>query len=413
MNKEKIQLKIYDIVWLLFYIALYTFNGLFDNSQIIYTAMLLLTSILHLLSRGNYVRIKLINRTDCVFWYGIFYLYIVISYFWSSTGGRASQNTAFALVQSVIFLLCIDWYVRTERELEILMRWYCLASLFFAVVVLVTSPPSSYGQLAFGSFTGMQRNSTGYILMFAAILDVYRAITKKKKYYYFMAAICCVVSLLTGSRKVIIGYAIAVVSAIYLQKSIAKVIKSFLGIILLLIIAIPLIYQIPFMQEVFGLRLLAIFDDTIVDGSVLARENAKELAIALTIKSPIIGNGWNSVVSSYIEYWGGTESIYAHNNYLEVAANFGLIGIVLFYWRFATVLFKSWKCARVNIKYKLLTIVFLIVIILDYGQVTYCYLFMMTIFSIFLKMFVIENAKENKKRELEISDENKNCYSIQ
>lgn len=397
-KNNRMQLKAIDYVWLIYYVLIYTCSCAIDNSQKVLTMILPVVTFIALCVQGKYVRIKKIERTDCAFWYGWFFIFVSLSYFWSAPGAASVVNTFTALAQALVLLLSIDWYVRTERELNILMHIFCWAAVIFALVVLLTSPPSTYGKLEFGSLTGMQRNTTGYILMFGSLFNVYIGYKDNKKLYYIMSVLCMLVSLLTGSRKIIIGYAIAVCLWVYWQKNMVKALKYFITLICLAIILIPVIYQIPFMQEVFGKRLLAIFDDTIVDGSVLARDNARELAKVLFKNKPITGNGWNAVYINYASYWGNKDrSIYAHNNYLEIAADFGIIGIILFYWKFFACEISAVMKARKDDASKFIAICIAVILILDYGQITYLYIYMISIFAILFKLFYF-NEKKNRQK---------------
>lgn len=397
-KKSRMQLKAIDYFWLAYYVLLYTCSCAIDNIQMFLTMILPIITLIAVCVQGKYVRIKKIERTDCAFWYGWFFIFVSLSYFWSAPGAASAVNAFTALAQVFVMLLSIDWYVRTERELNILIHIFCWAAVIFALVVLLTSPPSTYGKLEFGSLTGMQRNTTGYLLMFGSLFNVYVGYKDKKKIYFIMSAICLVASLLTGSRKIIVGYAIAVCLWVYWQKNMIKSIKYFIGLICIAIILIPIVYQIPFMQEVFGKRLLAIFDENIVDGSVLARENARKLAKALFKSKPITGNGWNAVFMNYANYWGNRDkSIYAHNNYLEVAADFGIIGIILFYWKFAVCEINAIKKARKDDVSKFIAICISVILVLDYGQVTYWYIYMISVFAIIFKMFHFNKNKDVEK----------------
>lgn len=382
---DKIGLKKMDFVFLIYYIIIFTFNCAFDNMQMMSTILLFLLCVVGICWKHGYIYIKKVNSDDCCLWYGIFFAYMCLSYFWSTPEGISSINVFTSLIQLFVFCICIDWYIQSEDEVEKISKIFCFASFFFGFVVFITSSPSTYNSLEFGKFTGMQRNTTGYVLMYGCLFDIYYGKKLKQKKYYLAAIFCMFVSLLTGSRKIIFGYIIAFALWLVFQKNIKKSIEYMLLAIVGVAIVIPVLYQIPYIQQTFGSRLLAIFDDSIYDGSVLARTRAKQLAIVLFKQSPIWGNGWNAVVSNYASYWGRINSIYAHNNYLEIAADFGIIGIVLFYWKFIKEILWCFKKRKIYEECNFLIICIAIMLVLDYGQVTYCYLYMLSIYVILLK----------------------------
>ncbi|MGN0181270.1 MAG: O-antigen ligase family protein [Candidatus Ornithomonoglobus sp.] len=327
---------------------------------------------------------------ECLIWYGIFYVYVALSKFWSTKSGIAHTNMITSLIQPVAFFICLDWYVRDERSLDKLIKCFCWATLFYAATVIITSPPSTYMTLSFGSFTGMQRNTTGYILMFGCFFNLFFGAQINKPIYLLFAAVCFIGSILTGSRKIIFGYAAAIALYAIFHKDVSIRIKRIAIIAIILMITIPLAYRIPMIRHAFGDRLRAVFDTSIQDGSVASRDKVKEIAIELFKKYPIFGRGWNAVSRKYIEAFSAERGLYAHNNYLEVAADFGIIGIILFYWKFAYVLLKCIKRVKTNQYASFLSICLIVVFFLDYGQVTYMYLYMMTVFGIMFKLYTIK-----------------------
>lgn len=387
MSKEILwntKLRSRDYVWLIYYVIIYSFNVAFNGVQTLSTILLFLLVVFQMFSKRG-LKIKCFHKRDPIVWYSFFWLFVSLSYLWSTSQGRNHLNMATALMQIVIFMSCVDWSIVTKRDIIALEKCFCLATFVFACVTAVTSPLSTYGTMDFGKFTGMQRNTTGYLLLFGCLFNLRAASIAKKKYYNLMALMCFVSSLLTGSRKIIIGYLIAIVFWVVYQPDIKKSIRYLLIGVLALLIIIPILYQLPFFQEVFGERLLAIFDDSIQDGSVASRNRAKELALLLFQRKPVLGNGWNSVVTSYGSFFGKMGGIYAHNNYLEVAADFGIIGLILYYWKFIGNTIFTLKHAKEDTDCRFLALCFITVLILDWAQVTYLYLYMMTFFVILFK----------------------------
>lgn len=392
INKNKHMLM--DYIWFIYFNIIYSFVFIINNMQMMSTITLALCVAFIFVIRKQ-VTFSLNARffKSYAFWYFLFFLFASMSYAWSSNAGRASSNIFTTLIQIVVFLFCFEWYVDSEKKIQDMIIIFCWASFIFAVIVLLTSPVSTYNTLDFGGITKQHRNTIGYILMYGVIFDCYVFKKYNKKIYIVLSLVCFLVSLLSGSRKIIIGYALAICLWIVFQSNVKKVIKLTGALLALALIIVPIAYQIPFVKETFGERLLAIFDDTIVDGSILARNRAKELAKVLFLQSPIYGKGWNAVVSNYAAYWDRANSIYAHNNFLELAADFGLIGIFLFYRPFISELFLNIKCVRKSDESRIVVICILVMLALDYGQVTYWYMFMTIVYAIFMKLSSINRGE--------------------
>lgn len=401
--KIKNDITFIDIVWLVYFIFMFSFKTTINNGQVLSTFVLFFLNFICLCVDKKGFHFKKIEWEDCSIWYGAFSLYVIISYLWSSTAGRIhSTNMFVAVVQIVILIVALDWYVDSYKRVELISKWYCYACVVLAFVLVVASPVSTYGSVQFGLFTGMQRNFTGYMLMFGSFFCFYTAQSEKNKKFYFFALICLAVSLLTGSRKIIFGYVIAIGLWVIFQENIKNTIKYMILVILALAVIVPILIQIPYFQEVFGERLLAIIDSDTEDGSVMSRNRAKEIATVLFLSSPIVGRGWNAVVTNYAEYWDKSATIYAHNNYLEIAADFGIMGLALFYSRILRKFVSCLKYVKRDPECRFLSICFVVQLVLDYGQVTYVYLFLVLIFAIQFKRIQYMPNRMNIKINVKI-----------
>lgn len=320
-------------------------------------------------------------------WYGLFYIWQVTARIWTPREVANKTNTPYQTLRILAILIAMDLFVVAKKDVQRLIKAFCIGATSFAVWAMITSPVSSYGTIDYGLRTGQQRNTTGYVLCFATLFLIYLFRVYKKKYWLFFALLCFISSLLTGSRKIIFAYAAALFLVILGQKSVKKTVKYFTVILISAAIIIPIAYQIPYVREAFGERLLAVMDDSIADSSVFYRNIAKQNAIRIFKESPIIGNGWVAVINSF-NYKG--VSIYAHNNYLEIAADFGLIGCFLFFTRNFVYGFKCFIRIKRNIAFLTATVMLIAMILLDWGQVSYVYVYMMVIWGIVYKFVQLE-----------------------
>ncbi len=323
------------------------------------------------------------NHKSLTVWYGAFYLWIIVTGLWTPSFIANNGNTPPEQTLRILTcLIAMDFYVASKEDVMNLIKTFCIGATAFAAFTIVTSPISTYGTLQYGSATGQHRNTTGYVLCFTTIFLVYLFREYKKKYWLLFAGITLAASLLTGSRKIIFAYVIAIFLIIIGQKNFRFTMKYFFIILVAMIILIPIAYQIPYIREAFGERLLAVLDDSIEDSSIMFRNVAKYNALRIFLERPIWGNGWAAVRNSF-SYKG--VSIYAHNNYLEVAADFGLIGIFLFYIKSAVYAVKCFPKIKKNTASLTAVIMLAVMFLLDWGQVTYIYLCMIFIWGVIYK----------------------------
>lgn len=99
-------------------------------------------------------------------------------------------------------------------------------------------------------------------------------------------------------------------------------------ILLLLVIVFPYISDIPFLSRYFGTISGIINGENVSNG----RDVLFDTAIGAWRKSPLIGNGWfYYYMHSYNILENGTY-VHAHNLFLELLCDLGIIGAVIFSW---------------------------------------------------------------------------------
>ena len=399
-NRLNYSLRNTDYVFFAFLVVLLLFGCIIDNLQMLSVLALFAFSVFLFVIRTGDLSIKPIKINGIFFWYGIFFLYVSLSYFWSIHFAAALTNQLTSLGQILVMILCIDWAIGSKQDLHRIMKVYCYATGIFAVWCLITSPPSTYGGLDFGAVTGMQRNATAYVLMFAFFFEIYLWKEFNNSKFKFLAFLSIFVSLLCGSRKIIFGYILALGLWILFQKNAKKILKYLATTLVVIAIILPIAYQIPYVRDTFGERLLAVVDSSIEDSSSNSREMAAKVAQDLFGKHPIRGNGWNSVKYTYGIYYDAyfyneTVLLHAHNNYLEIAANYGLIGVFLYYYKLILAMVTSVFKKNKNSLTILLGICFPVLLMIDWGQVSYCYVYMTVVISILLK--AVQFADERKQ----------------
>ena len=384
------------LAWTAYFFLIYSFGNLRFSLPSTLSIILLGLSMIEKLYQVSRSRKVEIGFSSLTLWYGLFYLWVCLAYLWTSQRGRSGLNYMVELSRPFLAFVCMDLYVNGRERALKFFKAFMIGTTGFAVLIFALSPVATYGTLLFGKRLSQQRNTTGYVLYFSAILGIYLYVEYRKLIWLALSAICVVVSLLSGSRKIVFAYGIALLLFVIGQKQVKKGVRNFLILLAIVLITVPILYQIPFVRDTFGERLLAVVDDSVEDSSVMFRNVARKSALKVFLDSPIIGQGWTAVKNSYT-YKG--VSLYAHNNYLEVLADFGIIGAVLLLWRNAVWGVRSVLNMRKSGENIILAIMFLAIIMLDWGQVTYCYIYMLSPWGVVYKMYC-SNMYWNKEKRI-------------
>lgn len=262
---------------------------------------------------------------------------------------------AFALIGTAIYshqfrmwltliLMCITmfvlFYVFTAIDnkrliFKIIIFAFLLFGFYFLFVYRNDFKSINLSYLRWGSYFD-NVNTIGFYLSIAFTLSLYFCLTfnKKRELLYILPAILFfALGILTGSRAFIVVAVVGALFILYLR------LKNHIWIFIVVVASLTSLFFILINIPIFGF-LRNQFDQTLftlfgigyskVDTSTVQRMIWPEYAWFLGSKNMLIGYGCNgfSIFSGI-----GT---YSHNNYSEVACNFGIIGLLLYYLAFAS-----------------------------------------------------------------------------
>jgi len=189
------------------------------------------------------------------------------------------------------------------------------------------------------------------------------------------------IALFSGSKKALLTL---ILGTITFEVLISKGWDALIKILLIGIMGYALIWYIfnnPMLYSVLGRRIektvLTISGtarENDIDGSYRERKFYMKEAMQLFYKYPILGYGGNSFVTLMrdINY---KHVAYSHNNFTELLATLGIVGFILYYYYWVKIIYKlSRKIMKnkvTNSKYYLFFTILVILMILDYGNVSY------------------------------------------
>ena len=325
-------------------------------------------------------------------WYTVFVIYAALSCLWSS---YFDMFNASALVRQLIILLsttAISIYVNDAEDLEKLTSLFIFSILVITVVELSSVPPSEWFAGMLGSnYSGSNINEVSFWVVCAEIMAFYKAYVKgSNKLLYILAAYFFYFSLFSGSRKAllmgIVGPCLIVLFSTYKRFYLMKVILAvvLVAAILMLIMTDDQLYSI------IGVRMESMFDyftesrSQKVDSSIYFREYLISLAKRNFEESPIFGKGFMTFLR-IVENDYGMSGLYAHNNYWQIMSDLGLVGLIIYYSFYVSLMFLTF---------------IILLLILEYGIVSMTSKYSQIILALsFTAIYIDEDTRQYRYNE--------------
>ena len=311
------------------------------------------------------------------FWYGVFVLLALASSIWAD-----SFETAFVplskMVQILAVTYCLILHLDSEERLEQYIRIVLAASAFMVVYIFVKTPVEQWFSGFLGVVTSYNSNDVGCALTIAVLFSFYEAYVKRRKGFYLACLPFFFVVILTSSRKALFMSVLGVLMMVTFNYRARNYILRVLCALLAGILAVVLIYRVPYLYQTVGVRLdnmiEFLFSDHTnkanIDYSLTLRRFYIDMAKSFFAERPLFGIGLNNFSYRILEY--GRSFTYAHNNYWEIAADLGIVGFITYYWFYAYLFVKLVRQMLDGHKTALLFIsVLLLFIIFEYGMVNY------------------------------------------
>lgn len=317
--------------------------------------------------------------TPFAIWIALFFSFLCLSYFWSLTPEYAldALKTLFVITMVLWLLSCM---IQNEKDLVQLLKIIMYAIVFNGVYILLNTDFSLIGKSQIGLDTlGLEWNSNtiGNMMSFATLIAL-TLIKNKPKHirilYFAIIVFTVLITLFTGSRKsvffVLFGYALFTVLASKNKRTIA-----FVKVVLILLLSYLAIMNIPQLYHFLGSRfeglMAGLTGKGVVDASTHLRMSYINYGITWFGERPFGGYGINNYQTLLGSEIG--RNTYAHNNYIELLVDVGVIGAAIYYSAYAYILKNIYKPALIHKEQIPVFIVVMTVTILvsQYGYVTY------------------------------------------
>lgn len=328
-----------------------------------------------------------------ILFYFLFIIWCFISILWSIDKIMA-LNKIISTTQIILICSFISIYLNSINKIERILYLISVASIIMVIYFILMTPmidwidavkgsyAASSSQGRFGRSIGHHPNTFGDICTLSSLIWYYFFCRDRKKINLIFSILFIILILFSKSRLslLILITNLVLFTVYYKRRKISTLLVIFLGMALSIIVVFWSVFNIPILYDLVGFRLsglLGILNPNLVaDQSTNTRMDMIVYGIEMFKENPILGVGiGNYAYYGYYKY-GLFDTVYSHNNYIEMLANVGFIGWGLYY------IIPFWSCIKLK---KIIPFLdgndrclacFLFVIVLsrligDFGRVSY------------------------------------------
>lgn len=309
-----------------------------------------------------------------------FVIYNFISCLWS----RDLDGT---IVRSItvleIFMLQVitAWYLERTGEIVNYILGIAVAGIIIALYVVNTYGISRLQSMVSDDLRVggeiVNENTLAIFLALSAVVLFFKYIETKNMIYIVIFGMLVVLNVITGSKKGLIDLVVGTFLVLFFASMNDKDKKNkfvkWVIIIAIVIIIVYFVWQLPIfdtVRERFEL-MFGFLGGTSSKIDYSTRERQRMIAEGLKqfYKTPILGIGLGA--TSYITMQFLGRATYLHNNYVELLASGGVLGLFLYYIPIIKLLIESWKNRRKSIASQFSFIILIIIIVNDFAAVQY------------------------------------------
>jgi len=333
-----------------------------------------------------------------------FCLYSMIACFWTPAND-ALEAVVRTIIKYAAFSLLLYNVIETKEDCDQVLKIICMAGLAFCLFSIgYYGLPKMLSAIQTGERLGQEIcgiNSFGLYASLTFALCLYLARIRGKWLYYAWMLVPLLLVVASSSRKALLLGFCAILyffAAQKLQKSFAK------GILIVGVIVggVLLVLQLPAFEQIW--MRLQIFFETTVQGSTSSDESTEirfrliDVGLQFFRDHPLFGYGTNSFRYIAGTYFSMSE-ISAHNNYVDILVNFGLIGFSVYYYPSMLLLWKSFKgiLREIPVFYFGMFFVLVSFVLLDMSYVSYHFIIPYVFFTLFSRVWELYNPELKEK----------------
>lgn len=393
-----------DIPWLIFFTLIFSF---YTNATIQYLAHFYIIIITLLFIRNNITKFPLKKIIYVCGGYFLLVALAMLSRTWAY-GIMEGSLTLNGMIKILVIVICLSIYINSKDKLNQVLFSFVYSLAIMSILILITSPLSTYGTTQFGGITKQFRNSIANIDFFAILLVWYFRDKISKKKYNLLTLLFFITGIATGSRRgliqiIIIGLLFLLTEA-NLNKKVQRVIMG--GIVTFTVLI--LISNVPFLKSTYLERMAGVFETSISDNSngdmsAIGRNLYRHIGVEMFKNKPFTGygiDGFHCYLAdhpyTYTTY--KLNAVYSHCNYIELLADFGIFGLLFYYLLIHVRIIKcSLKKRKKSRFFRMSTIIIISTLILDYGGISYNTSYSVFMYIILLTGCFLEKSDNHEK----------------
>jgi len=366
------------IPFFLYFVSMFIFYKFTYFQLLIQILVILYFGLLLIKRRLRVTKTQIRHLLFYIAWFGSFTLLQFLSQTWAY-GVREDSRVLITAIRIFAIGFLMFYYVDCKEKALSVFKALIMAYFVMSIVVLVTTPISGWGsEHVFGKAIAQQRNGLGALSAPFTVFSYYLHKQYGMRYGNYLAIYFAVFTLIGGSRSAALQIVIIFLVHLLLnERSLSKRLKNLVVFASIGTVAVILIMSIPFLYNVVWVRIGDAFSTIlgieIADSSSLGRENLKEVATLMFVQRPLLGYGVDGVVC-FLREAGNiigeqVAAVYSHCNYTEIAACYGIVGLIIWYVPLLRTLVSSFKIRRTSIWASCLFASFLSMIIMDYARI--------------------------------------------
>ena len=322
-----------------------------------------------LLAASTLINCYLSNRgLGLIFlWSVAFYGFCLMSIFWAVSVETSNRLLTY-VIRTMVLAVLMSIYLHDERSVRIVFKSIILGTGILSIRLFMDVSLADLGRARLGAASGFNENYIGMVYIYASTVCL--CYVKKSNFYSIVYLFFSVMTLLSGSRK---AFVILLLVVIIFYFSRIKKPSNLLYIIPVggfVILIIYLVMNNEVLYQMMGRRMEGILFMITGEGdagrSTLIRKDLIDTGLQQFTENPIIGYGMNNYrfMSKY--------NLYAHNNFIELLVDYGIIGFALYYTLPVVLLYKSCVMWITKTKEVFISIIFMVIFFVnDYGVVSY------------------------------------------
>lgn len=326
----------------------------------------------------NTVKSKTITINSYFKWYLVFIIFCCISLIYADYSSNAFDSL-YPLLVTLGVTYAFSLAIKKETDFYIIFWIYTISATILILILFFTG--NLYTAERLGTELFGNANAFAHFIVISTVCSIWLFINTKR-IPKIIALICIALQMyalaLSGGRKSLFFPIIFLYLLLMLRndkKGRKHIVKYTFGFAIITLVMIYMIMNIPVLYESVGTRMEALYNSFITgegsyDASTLVRQKMIDIGLSGWYEKPLFGHGVDNY--KYTCLIKLSRLSYAHNNFIEILFDVGIIGFFIYYGFYAYIVKKLITTKKADIELKNFFISFTIsLIIFEYGAITY------------------------------------------